>query len=54
MSDKCRPVEINGEVVRVHGEREMNDRDREMFAEVIVAVKRKLAEEDDPEDVNDD
>lgn len=42
MSDECRDVEIDGQVVRVRGDREMDDTDREMLAEVIKAAKRKL------------
>lgn len=42
--EKCRPVQVDGETIRVRGEREMNEKDREMFAEVVRAVKRHLAD----------
>ena len=43
--DKCRPVEVDGEMIRVHGGEEMDAKDREMFAEVVRAAKRRLATE---------
>lgn len=43
MSEICRPVEVDGQIVRVRGDREMNDTDRAMLAQVIEAAKRKLA-----------
>ncbi len=46
MNDQCRDVEINGQVVRVRGEREMDDTDRAMLAEVIAAAKRRLEEQE--------
>jgi hypothetical protein len=42
MSDQCRPVEVNGEVVRVRGDREMDEADRAALAEVIDAARRYL------------
>lgn len=45
MSDQCRDVEIDGQVVRVRGDREMNDTDKAMLAEVIAAARRKLSED---------
>ena len=45
--DKCRPVEVDGEIIRVlSANREaMDATDREMFAEVVRAAKRRwLAE----------
>jgi hypothetical protein len=42
MSDQCRPVEIAGQVVRVRGECEMDDRDEAALAEVIAAARRFL------------
>ena len=43
--DQCRLVEVDGEIVRVRGEREMDDADRAALAEVIRAAKRKLADQ---------
>ncbi len=40
--DKCRPVEVDGEIIRVHGGAEMDATDREMFADVVRAAKRKF------------
>jgi hypothetical protein len=45
--DKCRPVEVDGEIIRVHGGAEMDATDREMFADVVRAAKRRLAAEHD-------
>ena len=45
--DKCRPVEVDGETIRVlvAGREAMDATDREMFADVVRAAKRKwLAE----------
>lgn len=47
MTERCRPVEIDGQIIRVRGEREMNDADRAALAEVIQAAKRKLAEDEE-------
>lgn len=44
MTDQCRVVEVDGVAVRVRGEREMDDTDRAMLAEVVAAAKRKLEE----------
>jgi hypothetical protein len=44
--DKCRPVVIDGEVIRVHGGAEMTPDEVEMFAEIVRAAKRKLAADD--------
>lgn len=44
--DRCRPVEVDGQIVRVRGGREMTDLDRDMFAKVVAAAKRCLAAED--------
>ena len=43
--DKCRPVEVDGEVIRVHGGAEMDATDREFFAEIVRAAKRKMLAE---------
>ena len=46
MSDECRPVEVDGEIIRVRGEQEMTALDRDAFAEVIRAARRKFFAED--------
>ena len=43
--DKCRPVEVDGEIIQVHGGAEMDATDREMFADVVRAAKRRMASE---------
>jgi hypothetical protein len=43
--DTCRPVEIDGELIRVRGAAEMSDEARAALAEVIGAAKRKYAAE---------
>lgn len=43
--DTCRTVEVDGEMIRVRGNGEMTEKDREALAEVIRAAKRKLAAE---------
>ena len=49
-ADKCRPVEVDGEIIRVSGGEQMDAKDREMFAEVVRAAKRRwLAELADEE-----
>ena len=45
MTDKCRPVEVDGEIIRVLGGREMDAKDREMFAEIVRAAKRRMLAE---------
>lgn len=40
--DTCRPVEIDGEIIRVRGAAEMSDEFRAALAEVIAAAKRKF------------
>ena len=45
--DSCRPVEVDGEIIRVHGSGEMTDEDRGHFAEIVRAAKRRL--ENEPE-----
>jgi hypothetical protein len=42
--DKCRPVVVDGEVIRVLGGREMSAADREAFAEIVRAAKRRMSE----------
>ena len=41
--DKCRPVEVDGEIIRVLGGREMNAADREAFADIVRAAKHRFA-----------
>lgn len=43
--DLCRPVEIDGELLRVRGAHDMNEESRAALADVIRAVKRKYAAE---------
>lgn len=43
--DTCRPVDIDGETIRVRGAGEMSDESREALADVIAAAKRKMAAE---------
>src|SRR6266542_373734 len=45
--DTCRLVEVDGEVIRVHGAGEMNDEDRAAFAEIVRAARRRY-ERDNP------
>jgi hypothetical protein len=42
MTDECRDVEIDGQIVRVRGEHKMTDADRAALTEVVHAAKRKL------------
>lgn len=44
-ADTCRPVEIDGEIIRVHGSGEMSDESRAALAEIIRAAKRRFAAE---------
>lgn len=46
--DRCRPVEVDGDVVLVRGDRELNDQDRAALAEVVRAVKRKAEQAGPP------
>jgi hypothetical protein len=43
--DTCRPVVVDGEVIRVHGGAEMNPAEVEAFAVIVRAAKRRLADE---------
>jgi hypothetical protein len=43
-TDRCRLVEVDGEIVRVRGEGEMDDADRVALAEIIRAARRALQE----------
>jgi hypothetical protein len=40
--DTCRPVEVDGETIRVRGFGEMRERDRAFAAEIVRAAKRKF------------
>ncbi|MEU6365730.1 hypothetical protein ABZ876_08235 [Streptomyces sp. NPDC046931] len=44
-ADTCRPVEIDGETIRVHGASEMSEESRAALTEVIRAAKRRYAAE---------
>lgn len=46
--DTCRPVEIDGETIRVRGSGEMSEESQAALAEVIRAAKRKMAAEPPP------
>jgi hypothetical protein len=43
--DKCRPVEVDGDVVRVLGGREMDTAERDAFADLVRAAKRRMEAE---------
>lgn len=43
--ETCRPVEVDGEIIRVLGGEEMDDTAREAFADLVRAAKRKFAAE---------
>jgi hypothetical protein len=43
-ADKCRPVLVDGETIRVLGGREMSVADRDAFAEIVRAAKRRMSE----------
>lgn len=47
--DTCRPVEVDGETIRVHGSREMTEQERGYLADVVRAAKRKFEAEHTPE-----
>jgi len=47
MSDKCRPVEVDGEIIRVLGGAEMDAESQAHFAEIVRAAKRRFASEHD-------
>jgi hypothetical protein len=46
--DICRPVDIGGETMRVHGAAEMSTEGRAALAEVTAIVKRRMAEDATP------
>lgn len=43
--DICRPVDVDGETIRVRGAGDFTEQDQEFAAEIVRAGKRKLAEE---------
>jgi hypothetical protein len=45
--DQCRLVEVDGEIIRVHGGRAMTEYEQSLFAELVRAAKRRLAAEDE-------
>ncbi|WP_327403858.1 hypothetical protein OG194_29755 [Streptomyces sp. NBC_01288] len=45
LADACRPVEVDGETVRVHGSGQFTEQDQELVADVVRAGKRKFAKE---------
>lgn len=48
MAEKCRPVDVDGVTVQVHGSEVMTDEDRGYFAEVVrAATARAHAERGD-------
>jgi hypothetical protein len=51
--DTCRPVDIDGETIRVHGSGEMSDESREALGALIRAAKKKFADEHPPVEVTD-
>ena len=44
-NDTCRPVGVDGGIVRVHGGSEMNAADLDAFADIVRAAKRRYASE---------
>lgn len=42
MADECRPVEVDGEMIRVRGGSPMNDEDRDAFIQIVRAAKAKF------------
>lgn len=44
-SDTCRPVEVDGETIRVRGGREVTEQERGYLAEIVTAARRRYAEE---------
>ena len=48
-ADKCRPVEVDGETVRVHGGAEMDEESQVYFAEIVRAAKHLSSIRDCPD-----
>lgn len=40
--DRCRPVEVDGDTIRVHSVGELTDTDKALLAELVRAVKRQF------------
>lgn len=52
-ADTCRPVDIGGETIRVHGVGEMSAASREALAEIVAATRRRFEAEHPPYEVAD-
>jgi len=48
-ADTCRPVVVDGEVIRVHGGAQMNPAEVDAFADIVRAAKRLMAEQACPD-----
>jgi len=48
-ADKCRPVEVDGEIIRVHGGREMTPEEVDGFADIVRAAKHLMSIRDCPD-----
>jgi hypothetical protein len=48
MTDKCRPVEVDGEIIRVYGGEEMDAESQVYFADLVRAAKRRFSAEAAP------
>ncbi|WP_405925455.1 hypothetical protein [Streptomyces sp. NBC_00035] len=44
-SDTCRPVEVDGQTIRVHGSRELDGREQELLAELVRAAREMFLTE---------
>jgi len=49
VSEKCRPVEVDGEIIRVHGIRKMTPEEVDGFAEIVRAAKHLMGVRDCPD-----
>lgn len=45
-NDKCRVEVVDGEAIRVHGSEPMNEKDREMLADVVRAAKQMMRDKE--------
>jgi hypothetical protein len=43
--DTCRPVEVDGEIIRVHGSREMTEVEQGYFADIVRAAEARMEAE---------
>jgi hypothetical protein len=43
--DACRPIEVDGEIIRVRGGNDFTEQEQEFFADVVRAAKRRYAAE---------